>query len=66
MLDLHPQFLSKNGQKEFAVLPHQEFLALQELLTDLENIIDIRAAKQQKGDTPSASLAEVKKRLILP
>ena len=29
MIDLHPEFLTKNGQKEFAVLPYKEFLKIQ-------------------------------------
>ncbi|NER33731.1 MAG: type II toxin-antitoxin system Phd/YefM family antitoxin [Oscillatoria sp. SIO1A7] len=65
MLDLHPEFLSKNGQKEFAILPYEEFLALQELLADLEDLMDLRAAKQEEGNSPSTSLEEVKRRLGL-
>lgn len=38
MIELHPEFLTKNGQKQFAVLPYEEFLKIQELLAYLENI----------------------------
>ncbi len=31
MIELHPEFLTKNG-KNFAVLPYEEFLKIQELL----------------------------------
>ena len=34
MITLHPEILSKDGKKEFAVLPYEQFLALQELLAD--------------------------------
>ncbi|MCL1473159.1 type II toxin-antitoxin system prevent-host-death family antitoxin [Argonema antarcticum] len=62
MIELHPEYLSKNGKKEFVVLPYEEFEALQELLEDLE---DLRNAKQEDADKPSISLAEVKKQLRL-
>lgn len=65
MIELHPEFITKNGQKEFAVLPYEEYLALQEFLADVEDLMDLRAAKQEEGDAASVSLAEVKKMLGL-
>lgn len=35
MITLHPEILKKNGKKQFAVLPYEEFVALQEWLTDM-------------------------------
>ncbi|MBW4563769.1 MAG: type II toxin-antitoxin system Phd/YefM family antitoxin [Mojavia pulchra JT2-VF2] len=64
MIKLHPEFISKNGQKEFAVLPYEEFLQIQELLEDLEDLRDLREAKQEEKDSPSVPLDEVKKMLI--
>ncbi len=63
MIELHPEFLTKNGKKEFAVLPYEEFTALQELLADAEDLRDLRAAKQDERDTPSLSLATVRNEL---
>ncbi len=63
MIELHPEFLTKNGKKEFAVLPYEEFTALQELLADAEDLRDLRAAKQDERDAPSLSLAAVKSEL---
>ena len=34
MLTLHPEILVKNGKKQFAVLPYEEFLALQGFRSD--------------------------------
>ena len=65
MIELHPEYLSKNGKKEFVVLPYEEFEALQELLEDLEDLIDLRNAKLEDADKPSISLAEVKQQLGL-
>lgn len=48
MLELHPEFLSKNGQKEFAVLPYEEFLRIQEIIEDWEDLMALRAAKESE------------------
>lgn len=63
MISLHPEILTKNGKKEFAVLPYEEFIALQELLADLEDLSDLRAAKQESADEASVSLEDVKTEL---
>ena len=65
MIQLNPEFLKKNGQPEFVVLPYEEFLLVQELLTDLEDLQDLRQAKADEKDKPSASLEEVKAMLNL-
>ena len=64
MIELQPEFLTKNGQKQFAVLPYEEFLKITELLEDLEDLRDLRDAKEEEKDSLSVSLADVKKMLI--
>ncbi|HEX8633255.1 MAG TPA: hypothetical protein VF703_03785 [Pyrinomonadaceae bacterium] len=64
-ITLHPEILSKNGKKEFVVLPYEEFLALQELLDDVEDLLDLRAAKREEDGEPTLSLADAKKELGL-
>ncbi|MCF4968425.1 type II toxin-antitoxin system Phd/YefM family antitoxin [Nostoc sp. CMAA1605] len=64
MIELHPEFLTKNGQKQFAILPYEEFLKVQELLEDLEDLQDLRNAKTEEKDSASVSLAEAKKMLL--
>jgi hypothetical protein len=61
--DLHPEILTKNGRKEFAVLPYEEFVALEEWLADIEDLLDLRAAKDAEQDAPTISLAEIESRL---
>ena len=61
--ELHPEILTKNGKKEFAVLTYEEFVALQEWLADIEDLLDLRAAKQAEQDAPTISLAEIESRL---
>ena len=61
--ELHPEILTKNGRKEFAVLPYEEFVALQEWLDDLEDLLDLRLAKDAEQDAETVPLAEVESRL---
>ena len=65
MIPLHPEFITKNGKKEFAVIPYEEFEALQELIADIEDLMDLRAAKEEDANHPSVPLAEVKRMLGL-
>ena len=65
MVTLHPQILVKNGEKQFAVLPYEEFLAAQERLADAEDIFELRKAKRAEGKKRSIPLAEVKHQLGL-
>jgi len=64
-ITLHPEILSKNGKKEFVVLPYEEFIALQELLDDVEDLLELRAAKREGEDDPGLSLTDAKKELGL-
>lgn len=66
MIDLHPEFLTKDGQKEFAVIPYGEFVKLQELLENLEDIRDLREAKEEYKDSQNIDFEEVKKMFDLP
>ncbi|MDT4953123.1 MAG: hypothetical protein QOJ02_1261 [Acidobacteriota bacterium] len=61
--ELHPEILTKNGRKEFAILPYEEFLALQEWLADVEDLPDLRAVKEADHNAPTISLAEIESRL---
>ncbi|NJO15212.1 MAG: type II toxin-antitoxin system Phd/YefM family antitoxin [Thioploca sp.] len=60
MLELHPEILSKNGKKEFAILPYEEYEQLLELLEDLEDLQELHLAKQEESNEPTIDLAEVK------
>lgn len=65
MIKLHPEFLVKNGKKEFVVLPYEEFCTLQEYLEDIEDLIDLRTTKKQEANKPTISLKAAKKELGL-
>ena len=60
---LHPEFLTKNGRREFAVLPYREFVALQARFEDLEDLLELRKAKKAEGRKAGIPLDEVRRRL---
>lgn len=64
-LKLHPEFLEKNGKKEFVVLTYEEFVALQDVLEDAQDLLILRAAKEAEGDGPTITLDELKVELGL-
>ncbi|MDZ7702863.1 MAG: hypothetical protein U5L04_00070 [Trueperaceae bacterium] len=66
MVELHPEFLKKDGKKQFVVLTIEEFEALQEVLADAQDLLELRAAKAEDNDTEDVSLEDVKKMFGMP
>jgi hypothetical protein len=64
-MNLHPQFIGKEGSEEYAVLPIEEFRAVAEALEDYQDLQDLRSAKENDGASASTSLAEVVNQLQL-
>lgn len=62
MLKLHPEYLRKNGKNEFVVLPYEEFEALQELLEDARDLIELEQAREADAGEPTMSLDDVAKK----
>lgn len=47
------QVLKKNGKKEFAILPWEDYIKIQEMLEDYEDLRELRKAKEEsKGQKP--------------
>ena len=65
MLTLHPEILTRKGKKKFAVLPYEEFLALQERLADADDLMELNKAKRAEGKKRSIPFAQAKKDLGL-
>lgn len=63
MIELHPQVIEKDGKKEFAVLPYDEFVRVQEELEGYEDLRQLREAKEQDKEALAITLAELKKEL---
>jgi hypothetical protein len=64
-MELHPEFLQENGKAEFVVLPYEEFLEVQKRLSDADDLLELRQAKEEEAGQPGVSMAEVRKRLGL-
>jgi len=62
---LRPQILERDGEKQFVVLPYEQFVEVQEALDDLEDIRALRAAKDAERAEPTVSLEGVKRELGL-
>lgn len=63
MLELHPQFIEKKGKRHYVVLPYEEFLALQERLDDLEDLVALRKARAEDTGEPGISVEDMRKEL---
>ncbi len=58
-MNLHPQFIGKEGSEEYVVLPIEEFRAVAEALEDYQDLQDLRRAKDAEAPAASTSLADV-------
>jgi hypothetical protein len=63
MVSLRPQIIKKNGKKEYAVLPYEEFLKVQEELEDYEDLRCLREAKEAEKEAPTVGMSELKKKI---
>ncbi|MCD4811429.1 type II toxin-antitoxin system Phd/YefM family antitoxin [bacterium] len=61
MISINPQILEKNGKKEFAILPYEDFLKMQEELECYNDLRILREAKQEEQNASSVSFEEAKK-----
>ena len=62
MISLHPKILGKNGKKEFAVIPYEEFVKIQEELDDYESLKALREAKAKEGNAETTSFDDAGKK----
>ena len=63
MVALHPKILEKDGKKEFAVIPYEEFIQLQEELENYEALKALRDAKSKEANASTISFEDAKKEL---
>jgi len=63
MIKLNAKILEKNGQKEFVVIPYEEFVKIQEELDDYESLKALREAKSKEANAKTTQFDDVKKEL---
>jgi PHD/YefM family antitoxin component YafN of YafNO toxin-antitoxin module len=64
-MKFHANILKKNGEKEFVVIPYEEFVKIREELEDYESLKALREAKAKEADADTTSFDQVKKKLGL-
>lgn len=60
---VNAQIIKKNGKKEYAVLPYEDFQKIQEELALYEDLRCLREAKIAERDEPTIGITELKKRI---
>ena len=65
MFNLNPELITKDGKPMFAVIPYEQFLVIKEMLENLADLQDLRAAKQEEYNQPAINLNNVKQMLGL-
>jgi len=58
MIELHPEMVVKD-QKQFVLLPYEEFAAIQEALADAEDLAALRATKKEEPNAATVPLDQV-------
>ena len=61
MIAIHPEFLKKNNKEEFAILDFGEYKNMLQYIENLEDLLDLRKAKEETKNEPTISLDEVRK-----
>ncbi len=59
MIEIHPNYIQKEGRIEFVVLSIEEFKSLREHMEDLEDLLDLRNAKAEESDASTANLDDL-------
>ncbi len=57
-IELHSEFLTKNGQKQFVVLPYEEFELIKETLEDLKLLRSAKAESHNENSIPLDTVKE--------
>lgn len=58
-MSIHPQIIERDGKKEFAVLPYEEFLRIKEELEDFEDLKTLRDEKATASSETTRSLRDI-------
>ena len=64
MTTLKAQIIKKDGKKEYAVLPYEEFVKVKEELQDYDDLRCLREAKDAEKDAPTIGIDELKKKTL--
>ena len=60
-MEIKHQIIKKDDKNEFVVIPYSNFLKIQEMLNNYEDLLDLRKAKSESVNEPSIPFEEVEK-----
>lgn len=60
-MEIKHQIIKKDDKNEFVVIPYSNFLKIQEMLNDYEDLLDLRKAKSESVNEPSIPFKDVEK-----
>lgn len=63
MMKLKPEFLIKNGKRQFVILTIEDFDRMREALDDAQDLRDLRQATRSNSGKPYYTPGEVGRRL---
>lgn len=63
MVAVHAQIIKRAGKKEYAVLPYDEFLRIQEQLQEYEDLRCLREAQEAEKDAPTIGIEELREEI---
>jgi hypothetical protein len=63
MVTLNAQIIKKEGKKEYAVLPYEEYLRIREELENYDDLRCLRKAKEVEKNASTIGIEELKKRI---
>jgi len=58
-MSIHPQIIEKAGEKEFVVLPYEEFIEIQQQLEDYEDLQLLRSEQASQQSAPTRPLQDI-------
>ena len=63
MSSIQVTVIERDGKPEYAVIPYDEFLRLQEIAEDMLDLQELREAKKNEGDAQTICFKDVKQLL---
>jgi hypothetical protein len=63
MVTLNAQIIKKRGKNEYAVIPYEEFLKVQEELHNYEDLRCLREAKEAEKTAPTIGIDELREQM---
>ena len=61
MIQIQPKFLKKDDKDEFAILSIEDYNLLIKYIEELEDLVELRKAKEESRESETYTISEVRK-----